>query len=250
MDALAASHDCALGILAVFWLCPVPGSYSYLSFPKVVGMYPDAEGYLWAEENVVVNYWQLIRGDRERLWLTDMPECVRCQGFVPFDHRVSPTVFDGWSGHPNVRKRARDAFGRLLPKYRDRFLQSVNPLVNVTSFPKRMIDAFFVPRRFALPLAFDLIPIFREAGVVPEIALPTMFFSLDDPARLDFILSKADHRFEPKTWKYNAASFWDPYVTTFFYWNLAPPRERRKFVESFSTVDTCLEKLLPTTLIT
>jgi len=47
-----------------------------------------------------------------------------------------------------------------------------------------------------MELAFDIIPAFREFGVVPGFAVPAMLYALDYPDNFDVILQRADHRME------------------------------------------------------
>ncbi|KAK8962022.1 hypothetical protein KSP40_PGU011748 [Platanthera guangdongensis] len=43
--------------------------YKYL--PKVFGQFADAEGFLFLEDSMVLNYWNLLQADKAKLWITN-----------------------------------------------------------------------------------------------------------------------------------------------------------------------------------
>uniref|UniRef100_A0A452Z134 Uncharacterized protein n=1 Tax=Aegilops tauschii subsp. strangulata TaxID=200361 RepID=A0A452Z134_AEGTS len=49
--------------------CPLSHAYKYL--PKVFARYGGADGFLFLQDHMILNYWNLLQADKEKLWITD-----------------------------------------------------------------------------------------------------------------------------------------------------------------------------------
>lgn len=86
--------------------------YAYYYFPTVVARYPHVDGYLWINDDAILNYWQLLKADLNKLWLPDTPNCFKpskegctgraakaradpkclCQGVIPFSGELQERI--------------------------------------------------------------------------------------------------------------------------------------------------------------
>jgi len=48
--------------------------YAFWHLPKVIADFPDADGYLWTNDDVALNYWKLLDANMSKLWLTNDPK--------------------------------------------------------------------------------------------------------------------------------------------------------------------------------
>ena len=39
--------------------------------PKIFERFSSAEGFLFLQDNTILNYWNLMQGDKTKLWITD-----------------------------------------------------------------------------------------------------------------------------------------------------------------------------------
>ena len=39
--------------------------------PKIMNRYSSAEGFLFLQDNTILNYWNLVQGDKNKLWITN-----------------------------------------------------------------------------------------------------------------------------------------------------------------------------------
>jgi hypothetical protein len=39
--------------------------------PKVFERYSGADGFLFLQDNMIINYWNLLQADKTKLWITD-----------------------------------------------------------------------------------------------------------------------------------------------------------------------------------
>jgi len=128
--------------------------------------------------------------------------------------------------------------------YRRQFDHSVMP--NQGTFPKRIVDLFFIPRRFAKKLSFDLIPIYRESRLWSEVAIPMMFYALDSPRNWDHVLDDMKYSWGhwDKSRVFDPSEHWNPNISAFHPWKLSNPVQRTQLIMAFSNVDPCVLQLL------
>lgn len=168
---------------------------AYTHLPVLIARYRDAEGFLWVEDAVVLNYWTLGATNKSRLWLPGpSATCTNCQTFVPFKEELYEDHNDGWSAEIPVRRQTMRALGHCDVPYVQRHRKSILPRRD--GYYKQLVEVFYIPKRFADQVAFELIPIFREEGIKSQIAVTNIFFLLDEPANYDPILRTMETRWE------------------------------------------------------
>ncbi|CAI5521696.1 unnamed protein product [Closterium sp. Naga37s-1] len=71
-----------------------PGSLHYSVLPKLLTWHPMAEGFLWMDDDTVLNYWTMSRDNKSRIWfLGPMHQSWRIASLDP-----SGSVAGGWGG--------------------------------------------------------------------------------------------------------------------------------------------------------
>jgi len=145
-------------------------AFAYFHLPKVMARFPEAEGFLWTNDDVVLNYWNLLRANKSRLWLPETPQCVTCHHWVPFQASLPAEFNDGWSSSSQNRYRATRALATSNMHHILQYRQSIAP--RKEGYMKQVVDAFYIPRRHAQAFATDILPIYREHRVPSEIGVP------------------------------------------------------------------------------
>lgn len=217
--------------------------FAFWHIPRVVADFPDADGYMWTNDDVAINYWKLLKGDLSKLWLTNAPDHPESRYF-PFDLKAQAKWSD-WAGEEDTRKKAGEAYSNMEEQYRKQFDRSVEPLSG--TYPKRIVDLYFIPRRFAKALCIDLIPIYREFKLWSEVAVPMMFYSLDHPKEWDPVLDDMKYSWGhwDKSKVFDPMEHWSPDISAFHPWKLANPAHRSSLIMAYSQVDPCILQLLP-----
>lgn len=67
------------------WLWDWRNQYWWL--PKIMARFPEAEGFLWTNDDVIVNYWNFLKADKTKLWLPNDPSSSETRHF-PYDDTV------------------------------------------------------------------------------------------------------------------------------------------------------------------
>jgi len=151
--------------------------------------FPDYKGYLFLQDDVLMNYWNYSNLDKEKIWFSislytpqmDIPPSWdtnynRKRASEEFYYaKADGSDSDDWywwkkpSGlHPAMR-----AFRRLKPK--DRLILERN--IGSNRLAAMVCDMFYLPKKFSQD-AIRLSKIFKN--VFCEISIPTMLNCLDD----------------------------------------------------------------------
>jgi len=113
-------------------------------------------------------------------------------------------------------------------------------------FQKRIVDLFYVPKRFVEAFAFDLLPVYRDARAHSEAAVPTMFYALDHPDNWDHVLDDMVYQWdlydsrEAKRKAYRPENHWNPNISALHPWKVPDSDAKKVLLHSLNKVDTCV----------
>lgn len=217
--------------------------YAYFHLPKVIARFPEAEGFLWTNDDVVLNYWNLLRANKSKLWLPETPDCITCHHWVPFQASLPEEFNDGWSSSSQNRHRAVRALATSNLHHILQYRASIAP--RREGYMKQVVDAFYIPRRHAEAIATDILPIYREHRVASEIAVPMMFRELEAPSDHDPIFKGMVYKWERGP-KYNPAMHWTPKLGAYHHWKLSSDSLKALFIDTLKAHDPCLLNLRST----
>lgn len=144
-------------------------AYKYL--PKIFERYSGAEGFLFLQDDTILNYWNLLQADKTKLWITDkVPASWMTVSIKPGDK----TWF---SGQAELVKRIVDT---LPAHFQVNYKESVdkNSLLFCTS------ELFYVPRQFVGDFT-DLVDLVGTLEIHHRIAVPMFFVAMDSPRNFD-----------------------------------------------------------------
>eukprot|EP00268_Persea_americana_P069571 TRINITY_DN98_c1_g2_i1.p1 TRINITY_DN98_c1_g2~~TRINITY_DN98_c1_g2_i1.p1 ORF type:complete len:757 (+),score=102.37 TRINITY_DN98_c1_g2_i1:473-2743(+) len=142
-------------------------AYKYL--PKIFKQFTGAEGFLFLQDDAILNYWNLLQADKDKLWITDkVPESWM---------KVSIEPNTWFSRQAELVKRVVN----MLPAhFQVSYKESMDEktLVHCTS------EIFYIPRRFVGDFA-DLVDIVDNLEIHHKIAVPMFFMAMDSPNNFD-----------------------------------------------------------------
>lgn len=59
----------------------------YWCLPRIMARFPHADGFLWTNDDVMLNYWNLLKADKTKLWLPNDPNDIEVRHF-PFNEKA------------------------------------------------------------------------------------------------------------------------------------------------------------------
>ncbi|CAI5953923.1 unnamed protein product [Closterium sp. NIES-64] len=164
-----------------------PGSLHYSVLPKLLTWHPMAEGFLWMDDDTVLNYWTMSRDNKSCIWfLGPMHQSWRIASLDP-----SGSVAGGWGGEGKeagavrymedaserveesgealqlLKQAVSQALSHLPQQYLQQYQQSISPKTNI--FLRAASDVFYIPQRHA-PAMRSLVPIFADHRIVADVS--------------------------------------------------------------------------------
>lgn len=143
------------------------GVLGYMPLAFAMEQYPNYKGYLYLEDDCVVHFWNLIRFDKDKMWITD--KNGRRTYYFGEHSRWSHWNDKSW-GWPAMEK----AYKKLPEKYR--------AMLHANCGKNRAIgglaDIAYFPAKYREDIIF-LCNLFNKENVFIELALPTIAACLD-----------------------------------------------------------------------
>ncbi|URE24237.1 hypothetical protein MUK42_15757 [Musa troglodytarum] len=144
-------------------------AYKYL--PKVFKKFQGAEGFLFLQDDMVLNYWNLLQADKEKLWITDK---------VPESWVSVSTEGKTSDWHVNQATLVNQIVDKFPVHFQTSYKQSTTEgrLIICGS------EIFYVPQRFVGDF-IDLVEIIGDQSIHHKVAVPMIFLAMDAPENFD-----------------------------------------------------------------
>ncbi|MCF7907505.1 MAG: hypothetical protein K9L86_01305 [Candidatus Omnitrophica bacterium] len=153
-------------------LCHHRGYFSYAVILDAIKKFPDYNGYIFVNDDCIMNIWQFINKDKTKVWLQPFHSKVNRH-----DYKES-TWF--WLNEPCGISAYGKAFLQIPRRYRERLKSSFGSEDAVICGPA---DCFYLPKRRINDFA-SLFDIYFSNRVFTEIAVPTGLYAIEDKAQI------------------------------------------------------------------
>ncbi|KAM3410258.1 hypothetical protein ACQJBY_002458 [Aegilops geniculata] len=139
--------------------------------PKVFARYGGADGFLFLQDHMILNYWNLLQADKEKLWITD--KIAHSWVTVPLESNK-----EEWF----VKQGAmvKQVVGSSPVHFQSKYKESMgeDKIVFCGS------ELFYVPRQFVEDFG-DLVGLVGSLDLHHKIAVPMFFLAMDSPQNFD-----------------------------------------------------------------
>ncbi|KAF5821350.1 hypothetical protein HanXRQr2_Chr01g0012911 [Helianthus annuus] len=156
----------------------------YKQLPRLFNRFENAEGFLFLQDNTILNYWNLVQADKTKLWITD--KVSRSWSTVPYDGNKD------WYGKQAemVKKVVKSMPAHLQVNYKDHTNNHDSSLTICTS------DVFYIPQRLVVDF-IDLVNLVEDLEIHQKVAIPMFFLAMDSPQNFDSVFSKMVYKRKP-----------------------------------------------------
>ncbi|KAK3127905.1 hypothetical protein QOZ80_7AG0579950 [Eleusine coracana subsp. coracana] len=144
-------------------------AYKYL--PKVFNRFAGAEGFLFLQDHMVLNYWNLLNSDKTKLWITNQVK----ESWS--DILVQGNKIDWFANQGGMVK---EAVGSFPLHYQALYKRNVgeNNIIHCSS------EVFYIPQRHISSFS-HLIEVIRSLDIHHSIAVPMLFLAIDSPSNFE-----------------------------------------------------------------
>ncbi|KAJ7976776.1 Protein of unknown function (DUF288) [Quillaja saponaria] len=199
----------------------------YKNLPKIFHQYASAEGFLFLQDNTILNYWNIVQADKDKLWITDK---VTKSWSV-----VSTNANSDWfSKQANLVEKVVS----LMPVH---FQVSYKETVTTgNSVVVCSSEVFYVPRRFTGDFV-ELVNLVGNLEIHHKVAIPMFFVSMDSSQNFDSVLSKMIYKRKVPT---NSSTYYSAQVPAVHPWNVSSEQEFIKLIRIMAEGDPLLMELV------
>ncbi|KAG5080590.1 hypothetical protein AAZX31_02G173500 [Glycine max] len=158
--------------------------YAYRYLPKIFDQFSSAEGFLFVQDNTILNYWNLLQADKTKLWITNK-------------------VSESWS---SILTNGEDSDwlsqqARMVQKVVSMMPAHFQVSYKETSDNDKNLlicssELFYVPQRLISDFV-ELVNLVGDLEIHQKVAIPMFFVSLDSPQNFDPVLDRMIYKQNP-----------------------------------------------------
>ncbi|KAJ9695832.1 hypothetical protein PVL29_011022 [Vitis rotundifolia] len=202
--------------------------FVYKQLLNIFSRFTSAEGFLFLQDNTILNYWNLLQADKSNLWITDK-------------------VSKSWStvstsGNSDWFSKQADMVKRVVSMmpvhFQVNYKETINSdqLLTVCSS-----EVFYIPRRFIADFT-ELVNLVDNLEIHHKVAIPMFFLSMDSPQNFDPVLSRMIYEENPSST--NSSTFYSDKVPAVHPWNVSSEQEFIKLIRIMAAGDPLLLELV------
>ncbi|KAL6987140.1 Sugar transporter [Sarracenia purpurea var. burkii] len=203
--------------------------HQYKHLPTIFNRYSGAEGFLFLEDDTILNYWNLLQADKTKLWITDK-------------------VSESWTavetdGNSNWFTIQADMVKKVVSSLPVHFQVSYKE--STTSDRSLTIcnsEVFYVPRRF-VPDFIDLVNLVGDLDIHHKVAIPMFFIAMDSPQNFDSVFGTMIYKQKPPA-STNSSAFYSPEVPAIHPWNVSSEQDFIRLIRIMAAGDPLLMELV------
>ncbi|XP_022735887.1 probable glycosyltransferase STELLO2 isoform X1 [Durio zibethinus] len=201
----------------------------YKQLPKIFDRFSSADGFLFLEDDTIINYWNLLQADKSKLWIADK---------VSMSWTTAST-----SGNSDWYSKQADMVKEVVSTMPVHF--QVNYKEAVRSDKSLTIcssEIFYIPRRFVSDFV-DLVNLVGHIEVHQKVAIPMFFLSMDLPQNFDSVVSTMVYKQDlPST--NSSSTHYSAQAPAVHPWKVSSEQEFIKLIRIMSEGDPLLMELV------
>ncbi|KAJ6300448.1 hypothetical protein OIU76_021275 [Salix suchowensis] len=201
--------------------------HMYKHLPKIFDRYSSAEGFLFLQDDTILNYWNLLQADKAKLWITDKVS----KSWTT----VSTNRNTDW--YAKQAEMVKKVVGSMPVHFQVNYkgaMKSDQSLVIGSS------DIFYIPQHFVADFV-DLVGLVGDLDIHQKVAIPMFFMSMDSPQNFDSVLSTMVYKRKPPPDNSTLYSAQAPAVHP---WNVSSEQDFIKLIRIMAEGDPLLMELV------
>lgn len=204
--------------------------HSYKSLPAIFERFPNAEGFLFLKDDVILNYWALLSADRNRLW--SLHKVPNSWIHVNFYKEGS-----SWYHNSNIRKAVQAMINSLPSSYKAIYRANMDKNHYVVC----RSNVFYIPHRHVGDFS-KLTSLGMKAKLRHEVAVPLFFLAMDYKQEFDGG-AFSDIIYKPIDGD-TAAEFYSKRVHVVYPWYAKDEVELQRIIKAMGAGDPLLLKFV------
>ncbi|KAF7819030.1 putative glycosyltransferase STELLO1 [Senna tora] len=200
---------------------------AYKHLPKIFDQFSSAEGFLFLQDNTILNYWNLLHADKTKLWITN--KVSKSWSIVSSNDNS-----DWFSKQASMVQKVVS----MMPVH-----FQVNYKETITSDKSLLIcssEVFYIPQRFVGDFV-ELVNLVDNLEIHQKVAIPMFFVSMDSPRNFDSVLDTMTYMRKPPT---NSSTLYSAKVPAVHPWSVSSEQDFIKLIRIMAEGDPLLMELV------
>ncbi|KAL9373782.1 hypothetical protein Peur_033402 [Populus x canadensis] len=201
--------------------------HMYKHLPKIFDRYSSAEGFLFLQDDTILNYWNLLQASKAKLWITDKVS----KSWTT----VSTNGNTDW--YAKQAEMVRKVVGSMPVHFQVNYkeaMKSDQSLVIGSS------EIFYIPQHFVTDFV-DLVGLVGDLDIHQKVAIPMFFMSMDSPQNFDSVLSTMVYKRKPPP---DNSTLYSAQVPAVHPWNVSSEQDFIKLIRIMAEGDPLLMELV------
>ncbi|CAN8286950.1 unnamed protein product [Cochlearia groenlandica] len=205
--------------------------YIYKHLPKIFDRYSSAEGFLFVEDDTILNYWNLLQADKTKIWTTDKVS----KSWIS----AKPTGKSDWfSVQTELVKRIVSTMpAHFQVNYKEAAAKNNPEALTVCSS-----EVFYVPKRLVVDFV-DLVDLVGDMDLHYKVAVPMFFMSMDSPQNFDPVLGTMVYKKKSSSFN-SSSSLYSAQAPAVHPWSISSEQDFIKLVQQMAQGDPLLMELV------
>ncbi|VFQ72210.1 unnamed protein product [Cuscuta campestris] len=200
--------------------------YIYKFLPKFFDRYSSAEGFLFLQDDTILNYWNLLQADKSKLWITNqVPKSWTYASVIGTSEWISKQA--------NLVKKVVDTMQVHFQVNYKASQKTDTTLVLCES------EVFYVPRPF-VPDFVDLVNLVGELDIHHKVAIPMFFMAMDSTKNFDPVFNSMVY----KENRPNNSTYYSAEAPAVRPWAVSSEQEFIKLIKVMAAGDPLLMELV------
>lgn len=200
----------------------------YKNLPKIMDRFPSSDGFLFLQDNTILNYWSLIQADKTKLWITD--KVSNSWSTIQTDGKS-----DWFSQQAELVKKV---VSRMKAHFQVRYKETISSEQCLTVCSS---EVFYIPRQFVSDF-IELVDLVQDENIHHKVAIPTIFLSLDSPQNFDSVFNNMVYKRKPPP--VNSSTIYSAQVSAVHPWNVVSEQDFIKLIRIMAEGDPLLMELV------
>ncbi|KAF6140714.1 hypothetical protein GIB67_035141 [Kingdonia uniflora] len=200
--------------------------------PKIFEQFTNADGFLYLQDDTILNYWNLLQAEKDKLWITN--EVSKSWTTVS----TSGNNAEWFSSQAEMVKGIVNTMPvHLQVSYKETISKSEPSRLTVCSS-----EVFYIPRRFVGDFV-DLVNLVGKSELHHKVAVPMFFMAMDSPSKYDPVFDSMIYKRKLPS-NNSSASFYSAIVPAVHPWNVSSEPDFIKLIRIMATGDPLLMEMV------
>ncbi|KAG9130048.1 hypothetical protein Leryth_012812 [Lithospermum erythrorhizon] len=196
--------------------------------PKILQRYSSADGFIFLQDDTVLNYWNLFQADKSKLWITNKVT------------KSWTTVSVG--GNSEWFSKQAEMVKKVVSTMPVHFQVNYKAAVkNDQSLTICNSEVFYVPRHYVSDF-IDLVSLVGDLDIHHKVAIPMFFMAMDSLDNFDPVLDSMVYKRKPPI--SNVTTFYSAEAAAVHPWSVSTEQEFIKLTRLMAVGDPLLLELV------